>query len=267
MDLTSTSEGGYISDMRGGKSNVVRAIVAMAGLVGGPSTALAVPVTWEAQGSVGSSTLGPKFFARFMPELAGTIADEDMVIRIKFDTGAALTGQGPFPNGGTGFLFDASSLVLELDVPGRGMHVFTIDDTIRTSSRVLIADDFVVTGEPGSSIIDSLQFSHIYQTEAGADLFSVFVVFSSEDTSILNGGSLPRSPDPRLSAGINRGISIFDAGDDGLLGTSDDHELTGTFSWLVRIPNTIQEPGSLALLAVGLAGFWAARRRPVRSAV
>jgi hypothetical protein len=252
--------------MFGGKLSVVRVIAAIAGLLGGPLTAFAVPVTWEAQGSVASSDLGAGFFASFAPRLAGTQKGDGLVLQITFDPDAAPIGQGPLPHGGTAFLFDASSLMLTLEVTDRGMHVFTIDDMARTSSRVLIADDFVVTREPGSSIIDSLQFSHIYQTEAGADLFSVFVAFSSEDTSIFNGGSLPRSPDPRLSAGINREIFIFDAGVDGLLGTGDDHELFGPFSSLVRVPTTIPEPGSLALLCLGLAGLRAVRRDRADSA-
>jgi hypothetical protein len=52
--------------------NTRHVIVAFAAFIAGPITADAVPVTWEARGSVEFSDLGSGFFASFMAELAGT---------------------------------------------------------------------------------------------------------------------------------------------------------------------------------------------------
>ena len=161
--------------------NLMRVFVAVFGLVGGPAIALAVPVTWEAQGSVEFSDLSPAFFASFMPELAGTQAGDDLVLRITFDTDAPLIGQTTHPSGGTTFSFDASALVLALEVPRLGTHVFTIDDTVPPAtipSLVGITDDLVT---PGTPTFDSLQFRHNYLAEAGALQFFVLAVFSTTD--------------------------------------------------------------------------------------
>ena len=231
--------------------NLMRVFVAVFGLVGGPAIALAVPVTWEAQGSVEFSDLSPAFLASFMPELAGTKATDDLVLRITFDTDAPLIGQTTHPSGGTTFSFDASALVLALEVPRLGTHVFTIDDTVPPAtipSLVGITDDLVT---PGAPTFDSLQFRHNYLAEAGALQFFVLAVFSTTDLSVLSGGNLPLSPDPRLGAGFERAISIVAPGSGSLF---------GTFASLVRLPTTIPEPGSLALLCFGFAGLWATRR-------
>jgi PEP-CTERM motif len=247
--------------------NVVRVMVAIAGLVASPAIAFAVPVTWEAQGSVDSSNLSSAFFASFMPELAGTQAGESLVLRISFDTAAEEISRETGANGGTIFSFDPSSLQLALEVPGRGVHVFAIDDTIPPdhcsspgspcTSLVLINDD-LVTGAPALPIIDSLLFLHEYLTTGGDSEFLVRTVFSSSDTSIISGGILPRSPDPRFSTAEDREITILDSRSGNLL--------VGTFSSLVRLPSTIPEPGSLALLCLGLAGFRALRRDQAVSA-
>jgi hypothetical protein len=234
--------------------NVVRFLVAIAGLVAGPAIALAVSVTWEAQGAVESSNLAPGFFASFIPELAGTQAGDGLVLRISFDTDAASIDQRSLPDGGTMFSFDASLLVLELEVPGRGTHVFAVDDSIpagATPSFLQVVDDQVIDE---SLLLDGLRFQQNYFAESGTLLFNVLVAFFSADTSIVTSGVLPLEPDPRFSAGIDRLITIVDFDSGG------SERLVGIFSSLVRLPRAIPEPGSLALLCAELAGLWAARR-------
>lgn len=237
--------------------NVVRAFVAVAGLVAGPSIALAVSVTWEAQGSVDTSDVAPGVFASFMPELVGTESGDPFVLRITFDTDAPLIGQTTHDAGGTTHSFDASALVLALEVLNRGTHVFTIDQTVPPAtipSLVGISDD-VVTPE---AIFDSLKFQHNYLTEAGTQQFYILAVFSSTDLSVLSGGNLPLWPDPRwLIEGSEHEILIV---------TPASGSLRGIFTSLVRLPTTIPEPGSLALLGLGLVGLWAVRRRRACSA-
>ena len=101
--------------------NAGRIVMVLVGLVMGPMSAVAVPVTWEAQGSVDpSSNLTPAFIASFIPELAGTQPGDELVLRITFDPDAAPIAETPNGDGGTTFSFDALSLTLALDVPGRG---------------------------------------------------------------------------------------------------------------------------------------------------
>jgi hypothetical protein len=234
-----------------------------AGLVAGPATAGAVPVTWEARGAVEFSDLGSAFFATFMPELGGTQTGDELILRITFDTDAALIRETTFPDGGMAFSFDASSLVLALQVVGRGTHVFGIDDTVppgTNPSLVGLIDDFV-TGVPELPIIDGIQFEHDYLTAAGILEFTVAAGFSSTDTTIVNGAILPLAPDPRFSVGVERQITIVDPGSDGL-----SHSLFGSFSMLIRLPVIIAEPGSLALLGFGLVGLFVAQRTRTNSA-
>src|SRR5262245_34430591 len=157
-----------------GRLSVARAGVALVWLLAGPLTAHAVPVTWEAQGVVEFSDLDAEFFATFMPELAGTQAGDPLRLRISFDTEAWLVRHRTFENGGESFSFDGSSLVLALEVPGRGTHVFTIDDSIppgTVSSFVAVIDDWVrVLAEPA---IDGVLFSHAYLTPEGDIDFTV----------------------------------------------------------------------------------------------
>ena len=235
--------------------NAGRIVMMIAGLLMGPMSAVAVPVTWEAQGSVDpSSNLTPAFIANFIPELAGTQPGDDLVLRISFDRDAALIARTPNGDGGTTFSFDALSLTLSLGVPGRGTHVFDIDNPIPGAGvrpQLFILDDFVT---PGSLIFDSLQFGHQYLTESGALAFSVIAVFSSTDTSVLDDGTLPSSPDSRLSAGFEHGITINATGNGSLF---------GTFSSL--LPTKIAEPGSIALLCLGLAALRVVMRDRARS--
>jgi hypothetical protein len=240
---------------------VGRASVALVWLLAGPLSAHAVPVTWEAQGVVDYSDLDAGFFATYMPELTGiqachpVIACDPLILRITFDPDAPLIHQTTFPNGGQSFSFDGSSLVLELEVPGRGTHVFTIDDSIppgTVSSFVAVIDDWVrVAGEPA---VDGLLFSHAYLTLEGDIEFTVLAHFFSTDTTLIDGPDLPSTPDPRLPAGLEREISIVDP-----VGVSGS--LLGIFSSLVRLPTPLPEPGTLGMLSLGLLALGAVRRR------
>lgn len=234
-----------------GRINAGRALLTLVGLITGPTAALAVPVTWEARGVVESSSLSPVFLATFMPEIAGTQSNDELLLRISFDTDAQSIREESLPDGGTVFLFDASSLVLELAVSGRGTHVFTIDDTIppdKVLSFVALFDD---RASPDFPTTDSLQFLHQYYTITGLPEFTISAVFSSADTSVISGASLPLVPDPRFSAGVERQIAIADP---------DGDILIGAFSALVKLPATVPEPGSYGLLALGLALLYVTRR-------
>jgi hypothetical protein len=245
--------------MRGGRSSAGRASAALAWLLAGPLTAHAVPVTWEAQGFVEYSDLDAEFFATYMPGLAGTQAHHPLILRITFDPGAPLIRQTTFPNGGRSFSFDGSSLVLALEVPGRGMHMFSIDGTIppgTVPSFVAVVDD-LVTGVPEYPVIDGLEFSHAYLTPEGAIDFTILASFFTTDTTMIDGASLPLAPDPRLADGVEWQISIVDP---------SGGDLFGIFSSLVRIPTDLLEPGTLALASLGMLALGALQLQRRRTA-
>jgi hypothetical protein len=215
-----------------------------------------VPVTWEARGVVEFSDLSPEFLSSYMPELAGTQTGDKIVLRITFNTDAALIGQTTHPTGGTTFSFDGSSLQLALEVPGRGTHLFSIDPTIPpdTVSSIIGIIDNLVTGVPEQPVIDGLQFRHQYLTLEGFLEYTITTGFSTTDTDFLDGGDLPLFPDP-LAVNVVREISIVDPGGDGI-----SRSLFGTFSSLIRLPS-VPESGAFALFLLGLAALAATRRR------
>ena len=72
----------------------------------------------------------PDFIPTYLPELTGVQVGDDLVLRISFDPGAEFLGEFSWPDGGSWFFHDGTSLVLELTILGRGTHVFLPDDTL-----------------------------------------------------------------------------------------------------------------------------------------
>jgi len=238
--------------MLGGSVNVGRA-VAFVALVALPVGVGAVPVTWEARGVVEFSDLGAEFFATHMPQLAGTRAGEQLVLRITFDTDATFIRETSFDNGGRGFTFDGSLLRLALTVPGRGTQVFSIDDSVppdTASSIISLIDDRVT---PELPVVDGVQFRHDYYDAEDALDFTVLASFASTDTSIVGGATLPLAPHPTLVWAVEHEISILDH--------RTSRSLIGVFTSLVRLPTAVPTPDTAALLVLGLVAFGTTRRR------
>jgi hypothetical protein len=217
-----------------------------------PVAARATPVTWEARGVVEFSTLDQLFFETFMPELVGTTAGDPFRLLIRFDTDAAADDPVLLPGGGRTRSFDATLLVMSLEVTGRGTHVFTIDRTVPpgTHSSIGIIDNQVLV-DP-DLVRDGVQFQHNYLTSGpdGVQLFQVLTGFFSANTNVIDGLFLPLKPHPALDVGLEHFLSIN-------ANPPEIGNLQGNVTSLVHLP----EPGSLALCAIGLGVLGAVRRR------
>jgi hypothetical protein len=232
-----------------GWRHALRVLAILVAALSLPIAAHAVPVTWEARGVVEFSSLDALFFETFMPELVGTTVGDPLRLRISFDTNAVPSDPVTLPGGGKTRSFDATSLVMTLEVAGRGTHVFTIDTSVPpgTHSLIGIVDDQVI----GDVVRDGVQFQHNYLTLDGILQFQVLAAFFSADTTIIDYLRLPLTPDARLGD-IERLFSIQ-------AHPPELGHLSGVFTSLVRVP--LPEPGSLALFALGLGGLGAVRRQ------
>ena len=198
---------------------------------------------------IDSSSLDELFFQTFMPELVGTTADDPFRLRISFNTDAVPNAPVILPGGGSTQSFDARSLVMTLEVLGRGTHVFTIDTTVPpgTHSLIGLVDDQVL----GDVIRDGILFQHNYLTPEGVLQYQLLVAFFTANTSVIDGLVLPHAPDSRLGDGLEWLLSI------GAHPPELGH-LSGTITSLIGVP-LLPEPGTLTLLMLGLLALGAAR--------
>lgn len=231
-----------------GWSHALRILAVLVASLSAPVSAHAVPVNWEARGVIESSSLDQLFFETFMPELAGTTAGDAFRLLISFDTDAVGGDPVTFDAGGKARSFDATSLVMTLEVLSRGTHVFTIDETAPPDKNSLIGviDDQVT----GDVVRDGVQFQHDYFTLEGVHQFQLRAGFFSANTNVIDGLFLPLKPHPALAVGLEHFLSINAV-------PSQIGNLQGNVTSLVHLP----EPGSLALCALGLGVLGAVRRR------
>jgi hypothetical protein len=229
--------------------HALRILAALVATLSLPVVAHAVPVTWEARGVIDVSSLDQLFFETFMPELAGTKVNDPFRLRITFDTDAVPNDPVILPGGGKTRSFEATKLVMTLEVPGRGTHVFEMDDTVPpgTHSLIGIIDDQVV----GDLVRDGVQFQHNYLTPDGDGVlqFEFLAAFFSANTTVIDGLFLPFKPHRLLDAGIEHLFSIN-------ANPPEIGNLSGIVWSLVHLP----EPGTLTLLMLGLLALGATRR-------